>query len=367
MVAVAVAVAAATDHSSNPGMQQNQSTSRKVAIVLFSVAAWVFVPMGTALADCLSSTGRTAISVCQKELRKDPGNNRVRIALAEALSKAERHQEAVALLKNGLKSDPNDRQMKKMLRVQESILEEQAWTEKQRAKRAKGGTAKIDPKTKLNIIRCTKLSGRAALKACNEGLKKLSDNPELLTGKADVLLSMNRISESILVYKKAKKIQPGNRKISEKLRLAESERRIFASRCFSLEGSQALTACKIALLKGASDEFRIQRRRGDLLVAAGNSKDGLKAYKTAQRIKPGDTKIKQKIALLEAEKNPAIARNIPPSGNTTRPKPTSEPKTATPSEKPGSETDPLPGQIRTPIAVTETSFSNAPLRPGVTF
>ena len=295
---------------------------------------------GNAAVSCISSTGKADIDACEQVLKSDPRDRKVRIALTQALIELGRHEEAVSMLRSGLEIDPEDRQMRNMLKLEESFLEEQNWSEKQRALRASSGTGKVDPKIKVNIIRCTKLKGESALSACNEGLKTRPDDPDLLMGKGDALFGMNRVTEAILSYRSARELRPSNRELAKRLRRAESKRNTLSGQCLkSTKRAGALEACNMALLKGAPDEPRIQKRRGDLLTADNKKAEALQAYKEAGRLMPSDKNINRKIASLGGGKTP----------DTTT-------KTTT---KIAVKAESIP-KIR-------VVYSNAPLKPGITY
>lgn len=256
---------------------------------------------GEAAADCISSRGKADVKACEQALKSNPRDRKVRIALTEALIELGRHREAVNILRSGLEIDPADQQMKNMLKLEESLLEEQNWSEKQRALRASRGSGRIDPKTKVNIIRCTKLKGDSALSACNEGLKIRPEDPDLLMGKGDALFGMNRTTDAIPIYRNALKLRPSSRELAERLRRAETKRNTLSGQCLKLENlAGALEACEMALLKDEPDEFRIKERRGDLLLADNRKKEALKAYKEALRLSPSDREVTGKIAGLES-------------------------------------------------------------------
>jgi hypothetical protein len=59
-----------------------------------------------------------------------------------------------------------------------------------------------------------------------------------------------------------------------------------------------MKACDAALLKGASDEFAVQKRRAGLLQAMGRGKEAIEAYRVAARLNPSDGQIKQSLAAL---------------------------------------------------------------------
>lgn len=344
-------------------------TFRQAATALLLLMACFFHASGDASASCLSPAVKADISACEQELKSNPHDTRVRLALTNALIELGRHKEAVSVLKAGLEIDPENQQMKTILGLEEGFLEEQSWAEKQRAKRALGRTGKIDYKTKRNKIRCAKFKGESALDACNEGLEILPNDIDLLIGKGKALLSLNQVSEAILVLRKARALQPSNLKLTKILQRAESKRNAISGQCFRLKGAEALKACNTALLKGAPDEFRIQQRRGDLLSTGKPPKEARKAYEEARRLKPSTIDIDRKSAVLEGVKKPTPAKKATPrSVVPQKPALISETGLASRTALKTSQ-DKISGKELTalpPVSAAGIVYSNAPIKPGVT-
>ena len=287
------------------------------------------------LSACIGSVGEVAVNACQQELGSSPRNLKVRLALATALDRLGRQDEAIKVLDQGLVLFSSDESTK-------SVIEEKIWTI-QREKRSSGGSS---ASAKIKIIKCTTLKGSSALKSCDEGLKILPNNIELLAGKGDVLLDLSppKVIEAISVYKKALVIVPENQEIKQKLAHAESVRQQSVSDCMKGRGSAALAACDSGLLKGASDEATIHARRGDLLVAMNRDKKALDAYRVAQRLEPGNSVVKRAInSLIVVEQKPPPPREAPKAPKAPKAPEVSEP----------------------PVLVRV--FSNTPLSIGVTY
>jgi tetratricopeptide (TPR) repeat protein len=253
-------------------------------------------------ATCLSASGQTAVSACQKALRKDPSNMDIRMALGEALLKLRRYRPAVDVFKAGLEMEPGNRAYKEQLALVESLLKEQAWIEKQRKQRAlktaSGQNGKKSVAASRFILRCTKLKGNTALAACNEGLALFPGLAELYRGKGDALMDLNRIGQAILAYREALVLVPDHRDTERKLSMAQTRRRLSVKKCTQLTGIIALSACDAALIKGGPDELIIQQRRGDLLSAMGKRQAAIEAYQAALMIDSGDNTIQRKLAAL---------------------------------------------------------------------
>jgi hypothetical protein len=100
------------------------------------------------------------------------------IAMLIWIMSLKRYEDAVAVLREGFEHAPGDDRIKKKLMLAESYLEEQRWIEKQQrrnedAVRDKKQSAQI----RLSLIRCKKLTGNAAMSACNDGLDMVPEVP----------------------------------------------------------------------------------------------------------------------------------------------------------------------------------------------
>jgi tetratricopeptide (TPR) repeat protein len=251
------------------------------------------------------------------------------------------------VLKDGLARAPGSEQIKKKLSLAESYLEERLWIEKRRAQQGASSdaaaTQKLDTETKLNMIRCTKLKGDTALKACNMALKTLPDDAKLHRSKADALMAMDRVNEAILAYREALRLEPTDDETSKKLAAARSRRNAMVTDCQQLTGSAALRACDAALLEGAKDESAVQRRRGDLLLAMNRTAEAEEAYRRALNLSPDNLETKKK---LESLTQPATVAKV---------------DSATKSEK--EESKPQESVIgQSPIAASTSSLSKAQTR-----
>lgn len=308
----------------------NAKVRQLIAALLASLLCLALAEGYTATA-CLKSPDEVDVSACEQELLDNPGNARVRKILSEALIKLGRRQEAIRLLANGVELSPDDGQMRDMLKLQQSFLEEQEWAAKQSDRRAANASGRVDPKAKLNMIRCTKLQGKDALDACDSGLELLPDNLELLLGKSDALLDMNRVVEAIQVLSKADAAHPGNAAVAEKQRTAASKRNLLTRQCLTLTGNEALRACDGALLKGASDELRIKQRRSALMATA----EGTDAKRQSSTIAQAD-----------------VSRTA-----------------AADSRKTGTSPQSSAQSARTAVSVAAAGarYSNAPIAPGVSY
>lgn len=278
-----------------------------------------------------------------------PNNTRIRFALADALISLKRHAQAVEVLRQGLRRYPGDQEIKHRLVLAESYLEEQQWIEKRRGER-RGSTqhaveGRLDTRTRLHRIRCTKLKGRAALEACDTALRARPDDPLLHRQRGDALLDVNQIADAILAYQEALRLDPSSTETPKRIKLAQAQRQSSAKKCRQLTGRAALAACEAALLRGANDEALMQERRGDILLHMKRSEDAIRAYRAALSLAPDNADIQRKVLALtrqaaeaasgessqQAAESMASLSPTPPAarGNAPETKPASATRTAT--------------------------------------
>jgi len=335
--------------------------NRPTVLMIFLVLASID-PGGIYAASCGGLSGEAAVSACQMELNRDPKDIDTRLALADVLLELKRNKEAVDVLSDGLMIYPGSEVLKQRLAFAKSNLGEQAWIEKQRAKRAAEEKDKIDTTTKLNMIRCSKLQGETALEACNAGLKVLPNDVTLLTGQAEALFDLNRIPGAITAYQRVLRQDPTNVDIKKKLNVAESKRQISVAKCLHLSGSTGLSACNEGLLSGAKDEATIRTRQGDLLVEMQQPEKALDAYRMAQKLDPRKTHVRESIAALSAPPKPSPTREAAREPRATQiPEPTQR---DAPRPQKVATSQPEKGET---VSVLQNRYSNAPIAPGVTF
>jgi tetratricopeptide (TPR) repeat protein len=330
--------------------------ARRAAVVVLTLAALAGYGC-PAVAACIGSTGEVAVAACRSELTTNPRNLEVRLALSTALHRSGKKDEALKVLDEGLAIFRGDE-------ASRSVLEEKRWIIQQQRDTAPASNAAI----RVKIIKCTTLKGAAALKACDEGLESQPDNPDLLAGRGDALLGLSppNVIDAIGSYRKALATGPADVALKQKLARAESARQKIVSECMDGRGSSALAACDRGLLKGATDEAAIHARRGDLLVAMKQESRALGAYRSAQRLDPGNAAVRRAIGELTAATQQASAAPAP------KPKPKSEPRQApTAQAEPVKRAAPEPVLPPVPDAPAPPAlargFSNAPLSPGVTY
>ena len=269
------------------------------------------------VATCETVENASGLAACQRALQDDPQNIDIRIKASDGLVRMRRYAEAVELLRQGLELSPGETIIKQRLSLAESYLQEQLWIEKQQQQRAqraeKTKGSENDVAARRDIIRCTRLEGRDALRACNEGLIKYPHSAALQEGKGDALSTMNQYGGAIKAYEEAARSGGDKDKISQKLHLVQAKRRIEVKKCRLLEDRRALAACDAALIIGAADEFEIRSRQGDLLLVLGRTQDAVQSYRSALVLRNSDSTVRQKLAALKAlpgsEKKPLPSKD----------------------------------------------------------
>ena len=321
--------------------------------------------------SCLSATGEAAVTPCRRELLRDPGNVKIRFALSDAFMAIRRYEDAVAVLREGLVRFPGNGEVKRKLILAESYVEEQQWIEKQqKSASASSRSKKQNTQIRLSIIRCKKLKGDAAMTACNEGLRVDPDHPELLTGRGNAWLEMDRLGNAILDYEAAIAADPKRRDAINNLRLARTKRDVKVAQCLQTDGRNGLDACDAALLKGASDEFPIQKRRARLLHTMGREKEAMAAYRVAARLNPADIQTKQALAALtpraekptpRQEQKPSPIATKPAGSSAVKPLPAAGKKLPVKPVVPTAP--PIKVAVAKPVAPTAPSITVATVKP----
>ena len=264
------------------------ATNKLLALLLICLCRAAWPHEAESPAACHAAAGQPAIAAAQAALDADPADLRVRLKLADAWGDAGCFSEALQVLQAGEALNPGDQELQTRLRVARSLVSEQGYFESmdRAAKNAALSRA---------TFRCAKL---ADLSACDDALHVKSDDPELLTAKADALVQLKRPGEAIGVYRNALPVSADREALNAKIALAESQRRAFLDTCETKVGDAARRACESAWLPGAPDEVTVFRRRGLLLQADNQLSPALDAYMAAARLDPGDHSVALAIVSL---------------------------------------------------------------------
>jgi tetratricopeptide (TPR) repeat protein len=192
------------------------------AAVFVAAAAGLFAPIASAAPSdrgtCLQGSGKEAVAACKRALDTTPGDLKLLLKLGDRLQESGDFHEAAAVLQKAAKRFPENKTVNRKLEMVESLLKEQEWLEKRKAKKTdKIAGANQKTRMRLNRIRCTSLKGSKGLAACDEALATVSDDPVLHYARGDILLQMGRIDAAKEAYVQALKLDPDNPEYSQKL------------------------------------------------------------------------------------------------------------------------------------------------------
>ena len=272
----------------------------------FALAAILFVASAadSAAADapaeaaCLQGSS-PSVSAARVALDREPAALEPRLALSAALRDQGCYAASVHVLEEGEEWHSRNEEFQARLRTARSNVNEQQYIEGL-------GRAEESAKAQRNLLRCAQL---ADLAACDEVLKGRPDDPQILAAKGDALLKAGRPAEAATAYRRASVIEPANGTLAGRIAAAEQQRAGLATQCNSGSGAAAVQACDSALVRGAPDEFSIQRRKGLLLQGMGESSRALEAYIAADSVKSGDKSVALAIVSLtdDGKRGDAIA------------------------------------------------------------
>lgn len=254
---------------------------------------------------CLSASAEAAVPACRRALEKNSGDTDVRLALADALTRLNRYQEAVDSLRLGLQISSADSRVEKKLRLVESYLQEQKSIEERSQKAAPDRSAKPDVALQLERVRCTNLTGDPALKACDKALQLAPEDASLHRARGDALLALDLAARAIPAYREALRLDPSNQAATQGLERAQSRQKKHLADCRATSGEAALKACDLARIAGAPDEPSIHLRRGELLLEINRPAEAEQAFETALKLEPANPQASAKLAALRRPKEPA--------------------------------------------------------------
>jgi tetratricopeptide (TPR) repeat protein len=301
---------------------------------------------------CLAGPAEAAVAACRRVLEQRPGDVDARLAMSDSLTRLGRYQDAVDLLRQGLELAPADGRIQGKLRVAESYLQEKRLIDARGDSPAQA--AKPEVTLQLERVRCTSLTGDAALKACEKALQLAPQDASLHRAKGDALLAADRIGQAILAYREALGFDPAHQAAAQGLERAQARQKRYWSECRATSGEPALKACDQARVAGGPDEPAIQLRRGELLLELGRQAEAEQALQAALKLDPANAQASAKLAALRKPKEP-----VPQVAAAPDPKPAS---TAPAAAQPARPVQPPPKADSPP-----RRYSNAPSAAGVTY
>ena len=170
--------------------------------------------------DCTVGDGEEyeQVDACRQLIRSNKKKRELYVALGKALEKRQKHQQAMQVYKNALDVFPGDQYFQKKLSIANSNIKEQQWLDKKQQSTVKtSDTSKSNVQFKLNKLRCTRLTGDIALKACQTALKINSKDADLYNAQGDIYASQQKNKMALASYQSALKISPDNKDIYDKV------------------------------------------------------------------------------------------------------------------------------------------------------
>lgn len=169
---------------------------------------------------CFSASGPEKVAACRSALDQGPVEKRLYLELGSALESEKRPGDALALYQEALEDYPDDDELIARLRIVRSNLSEAEWLRSRRETGTTSGPAAGGSDTvqaKLNAIRCRRLSGEAALQACDAALRASPDDAQLHKARGGVLAALGRVAEARLAFQAALRAQPGDEEAQSSL------------------------------------------------------------------------------------------------------------------------------------------------------
>jgi tetratricopeptide (TPR) repeat protein len=172
------------------------------AALLVGLAAYSGAARGTGLSACGPEGGPELTPQCREALARASAGDV--LALVEPWISARRYGRARLVLEEALRGTPWNTALKQRLHEVQSLADEAAWL----ARRQTAPAAEPDVDVALAETRCTRLTGEAALEACNLALQQRPDNVRLLVARGDLLLTLGRAAEAEASYRAAAQREP---------------------------------------------------------------------------------------------------------------------------------------------------------------
>ena len=171
--------------------------------------------------DCLSGDGDEydQVDACRQLLRSNSKNYKLHAALGKTLDRRQKFKQALDAYDKALKAFPGDDYFLKKRAITESNYKEQQWLiNKKRGKSQGNNKPTASSQFKLNKIRCTRLTGKTALNACQRALNINNKDASLYVSMGDIYASQQKNKSAAIAYEKALKLNPKDISTSRKLK-----------------------------------------------------------------------------------------------------------------------------------------------------
>ncbi|MCB1954622.1 MAG: hypothetical protein KDG55_03050, partial [Rhodocyclaceae bacterium] len=130
--------------------------------------------------DCIDGEDAQAVPACERFLAANPTDFSALMALGDALVRLNRHGQASDAYSRALAIDPSNARAEQKLKLARSNMNEAEFL---RRRDTDSGTG-AGHASALDRIRCTRMSGDAALAACERALRAAPGDAELLAARA---------------------------------------------------------------------------------------------------------------------------------------------------------------------------------------
>ncbi|MCW8928703.1 MAG: caspase family protein [Gammaproteobacteria bacterium] len=171
--------------------------------------------------DCLTGDGEEydQVDACRQLLQSNSKNYKLHVALTKTLDKRQKYKQSLDAYHKALQAFPNDDYFLKKRLIAESNYKEQQWLRnKKQGTNTKPVISKAESQFKLNKIRCTRMTGKAALEACEKAIKVNDKDSILFVSMGDIHASQQQNKQAIIAYKSAIKLNPDDKLTSQKLK-----------------------------------------------------------------------------------------------------------------------------------------------------
>ena len=265
------------------------ATSKLIAALLLALFASSALAAESVDTGCSSVVSQgPQITAARSALQAAPAVPARRIHLSDLLIEAECYDEAIHVLEDGEELNPRNALLQNRLTRARSMVREKQYF-------AGLDEAEASARLARGKLRCTRLSDIAA---CDEVLGQQPRNVEILMAKGDALLKANRNEDALNAYARAAQAAPDNAVAAGKLQAVQAQRQDMQKRCAESQGDAALQACAAILVKGAPNEFDLEKRIGLLQQSANQPARALDAYIAANTLRPGDKSVALAILTL---------------------------------------------------------------------
>jgi tetratricopeptide (TPR) repeat protein len=168
--------------------------------------------------DCIDDHEIRSDARCGPIAEEALESTRLVETLADRMVDRKEPRKATVLLQVALRKFPSNESLENRLKIARSYAEEaDAIRILDRARKA--NPAGDETEAQMTRIRCTRMSGDAGLKACDQALARQPDDPALLAAKADLLAADGRVAEAIAALTTLQRLRPNELIVRQKIAL----------------------------------------------------------------------------------------------------------------------------------------------------